>query len=72
MKMTPIGWEKVFLNNLPDKELIYKIYKELVKLNIKKHPKINNYVKKKWAEYLKRHFQLTLITNTLETVSKPQ
>ena len=35
--MTPIGWEKVFLNNLPDKELIYKIYKELVKL-IRKTP----------------------------------
>ena len=29
-------WEKVFADEAPDKELISKIYKQLMKLNIKK------------------------------------
>ena len=32
----PTGWEKIFANDVTDKELISKIYKQLMWLNIKK------------------------------------
>ena len=28
-----MGWEKIFVNDTTDKWLVYKIYKELLKLN---------------------------------------
>ena len=34
-----IEWKKIFVNNAPHKELISKIYKQLMKLNIKKKKK---------------------------------
>ena len=34
-------WEKIFADEAPDKELISKIYKQLMKLNIKKKKKSN-------------------------------
>ena len=33
VKRQPFKWEKIFLNRVLDKQLIYKVYQELIQLN---------------------------------------
>ena len=35
MKRQPMEWEKIVVNDATDKELTFKIYKQLIELNIK-------------------------------------
>ena len=39
IKRQPIEWEKIFANNVTDKQLISKICKQLIQLNIKTNQK---------------------------------
>ena len=51
-KRQPTEWEKIFANDISDKGLVPKIYKELTKL----HTCETNNAVKKWAENMNRHF----------------
>ena len=52
VKRQPSEWEKIIANEATDKQIISKIYKQLLQLNSRK---IKGPIKK-WAKELNRHF----------------
>ena len=52
MKRQPSEWEKIIANEVTDKQLISRIYEQLLQLNSRK---INDPIKK-WAKEPNRHF----------------
>ena len=52
MKRQPSEWEKIIANEATGKELISRVYKQLMQLNTRK---IKDLIKK-WAKELNRHF----------------
>ena len=52
VKRQPSEWEKIIVNEITEKGLISKIYKQLIQLNTRK----TNIPIKKWGKDLNRHF----------------
>ena len=51
-KRQPTEWGKIFANDISDKGLVSKIYKELIKFDSQKTTNLL----KEWAENMHRHF----------------
>ena len=55
MKRQPLVWVKIITNETADKELISKIYKQLIQVNTRK---INNSIKKRGTKKKKKNLDI--------------
>ena len=67
MKRKPTKWEKIFANEAIDKELIYKVHKQYIQLNIKKKSKngckIQTFLQRRHTDGQNSHGKMFNITN---------
>ena len=71
MKRQPSEWEKIFANEATDKGLISKIYKQLIKLNVKKpNQKMDRRLKQTFLQrkpkYIRNNFLMDGINSILD------